>query len=158
MNNIAKFAIAAGVTVAVVGVGAAIAKKNKENSYINATPEETTETTESPLKRVVNNTMKKAVKFLAWVAVHQKELEAVATVLSVVAGIFGVINSVKEYSLGKKLHAKLDALDKSVIRLNRDFLDDRLNFISAWNSKSDNDITRYHNIMGALKPDAVPAN
>ena len=115
MNNIMKFAIAAGVTAVGVGVTVHYVKKCKERKYVEmkdvaAQAVENDHKNDSPLEKVKNFAMKKAVKFMTFVLLHEKEVTAVATVLSLVGAVFHIVNEVKEYRLGKHLRKKLDGI------------------------------------------------
>lgn len=124
MNNIAKVLIGVGV-VGAVAVGAyTVAKKSEKKMLVikdfNENGEAVVEEKKETLKdRVQNFAMKKAAKFVTFVLLHEKEITAIATVLSLVGGIFQVVNAVKEYRLGKDLHKKLKRIDEGIDCLGR---------------------------------------
>ena len=65
---------------------------------------------ESFIKKIKKAATKKAIKILAWVALHQDQINSLGTIIGLVGGVLGVVNAVKEYTLGNKLHEKLDQL------------------------------------------------
>ena len=122
MNNLAKVLIGVGV-VGAVAVGAyAVTKKSEKKMIVLKDFEEDgtpicEEKKETVMDRAKNFVMKKAVKFMTFVLLHEKEVTAVATILSVVGATFQLVNAVKEYRLGKDLHKKLKRIDAGIDKL-----------------------------------------
>ena len=114
MNNLFKVLIGVGVVGAVAVTTYVVTKKSEEKS--SDIPEEENQEQETEEKAepkdfvemIKIGTMKKVTRVLAWVILNKEKIEAVGTVIGLVAGVLGVINAAKEYSNGKKLHEKLD--------------------------------------------------
>ena len=151
MNNIAKFAIAAGVTALGIGVTVHYAKKVKEKKYaevpvkrdIAAEAVEQDHKDDTILERIKMAAMKKAIRIAGWVVLHQQEVQAVSMMLGIVGGIFSVVNGIKEFALGKKLHAQLEKIDGIIIWQNE--------MARAYNCKVEKDIDRFSAIMNAIE-------
>lgn len=119
MNKIVMGAVGiCAVGVVSVVVAKAVSHKGaaepEEISDISEETQETTETVEkedeSFIERIKTAATKKVVRILAWVVLHQNQINAVGTIVGLVGGVLGVVNAVKEYTLGNKLHEKLDQL------------------------------------------------
>lgn len=138
MNNVAKVLIGVGV-VGAVAVGAyVVSKKVKEET--NDTPhEEGIEKKPNVIERIKTAAYKKAVRILAWVVLHQQKIEAVGAVLGVIGGVISIVNAVKEYAFGKKLHATLDKL-----------LWHQEQFQESWNITIDNYNEQWHSVHEQL--------
>lgn len=114
MNNLFKVLIGVGVVGAVAATTYVVTKKSEEKP--SDTPEGEEQETEEKaepkdfIEMIKIGTMKKVTRVLAWVILNKEKIEAVGTVIGLVAGVLGVINAAKEYSNGKKLHEKLDGI------------------------------------------------
>lgn len=139
MNNVAKVLIGVGV-VGAVAVGAYVISKksNDEETHVH---EDGTECEKKPnvIERIKTAAYKKAVRILAWVVLHQQKIEAVGAVLGVVGGVISIVNAVKEYAFGKKLHATLDKL-----------LWHQEQFQESWNITIDNYNEQWHSVHEQL--------
>lgn len=119
MNNLTKALIGVGVVGVTVAVAVAV-KKHNEKRYIEQTTDVAAEAVkiqhqdDTVVEKIKAAATKKAIRILAWVAIHQKEIESLSLLLGLIGGIFSVINAVKEYAFGKKLHAKLDRIQKQL--------------------------------------------
>ena len=124
------------------------AKKMQEKKYIEtkdvaAEAVKNDHKNDSPIERVKTFAMKKAIRFLAWVAVLQNEIQSVTMVLGVVGGVMSIVNAVKEYSFGKKLHRTLSKIEMELYSFHDAFKE-------SWNNKCNNDLERYENLLNAV--------
>lgn len=119
MNNLAKVLVGVGVVGVTVAVAVAVKKKN-ERKYIEQPVDVAAEAVkiqhkdDTVIDKIKAAATKKAIRILAWVAIHQKEIESFSLLLGVVGGIFSIVNSLKEYAFGKKLHAKLNRIQQQL--------------------------------------------
>ena len=146
MNNIAKILLGIGVVGAVAATTYVVTKKSEEKEVENDIPDENGEEKAdkaSPkdfVSMIKEGASKKATQILAWVIIHKNQLETVGTALGLFAGVLGVVNAVKEYTLGKKLHETLGEV--------LDFQDE---FKTVWNKKIDGDMERYSKVLEELE-------
>ena len=119
MNKLTKVLVGVGVVGVTVAV-AVVVKKRNERKYIEQPVNVAAEAVkiqhedDTVLERIKAAATKKAIKILAWAAIHQKEIESLSLLLGLIGGIFSVINAVKEYAFGKKLHAKLNRIQQQL--------------------------------------------
>ena len=146
-----KFLIGAGVTAVGITVTAVYAKKCQEKKYIDTNEtEENVEVEETPIERVKTYALKKSIRFFAWVAVHQNEIQSLSLVLGVVGGVLSIVNAVKEYAFGKKLHSKLATIDSKLDKIFNELYSFNDDFQHSWNSKVDWDIERHNAVLEAI--------
>lgn len=125
MNKLG-FIIGGAVTVIGVATTAYFAKKLYEQKKETITTEKGVDANGEPIietrvitpvDRIKEAAMKKAVRIMGWVVVHEQQVQAVGTVISVVAACFSLVNEVKKYSMGKSLLKRLGALENGLQRL-----------------------------------------
>lgn len=119
MNNIAKVLIGVGVVGAVAVTATVVAKKSEKQMIELKHTDDGAQVVEEPKKetvidRVKTYAMKKSIKFLAWVLLHKDQIEAVATVLTVVSGIISVVVNVRDFMKGYEIQKKLNSLQKQM--------------------------------------------
>lgn len=166
MNNMTKFLIATGVTAVGIGLTVYYAKKVQEK-------EEATEVVDdieveekkdiSFIEKIKTAATKKVVKILAWAVLHEQQLQAFATLLSVGVGIFHIVSAAKDYYRGEKLQNTLDSVsahneqfevlwDNHMMNIENDNaeinkkLDELLAFKNEWNNEwNDHQAATNHN-------------
>ena len=120
MNNLFKVLIGVGVIGAVAATTYVVTKKSEEKpSDIpeEENQEQDTEEKAEPkdfVEMIKIGAMKKVTRVLVWVILNKEKIEAVGTVIGLVAGVLGVINAAKEYSNGKRLRENLDFLHEKI--------------------------------------------
>lgn len=146
MNNLAKVLIGVGVVGAVATATYIVTRKTvKKETVINGYDEqgnpvvEEVEKEESVLDRIKQAAFKKAVKILAWAALHQQQIEAAGALIGLIGGIFAVVNAVKEFNMGKEMKKKMDFMYKH-----------DLEFEGVWNAHMENQAQRYDDLMKKL--------
>ena len=146
MTNMTKFLIATGVTAVGVGLTVYYGKKlqEKKEVVISDIEDDGTPVIEdknpSILKRIKTAATKKVVKILAWAVLHEQQLQAFATLLSVGAGIFHLVSAAKDYYTGEKTRKTLDSL-----------MDHNMEFRDIWNSHMDGTHDRHDAVMKKLE-------
>lgn len=113
-----KLGIAIGAAITAVGIagmvyyGKKLQAEKEQEKDIPATEEKVSVEVvkNSPIDRIKEAAMKKAVRIMGWVVVHEQQLQAAGTIIGLAATVFQLINGIKEYKLGKDLHKKLDIL------------------------------------------------
>lgn len=119
MNKLTKVLVGVGVVGVTVAVAVAVKKRN-ERKYIEQPLNVAAEAVkvqhkdDTVVEKIKAAATKKAIRILAWAAIHQKEIESLSLLLGLVGGIFSVINALKEYAFGKKLHAKLNRIQEQL--------------------------------------------
>lgn len=141
MTDLTKLLIAAGVTAVGIGVTVVSVKKMKEKQENDIPEDEAVEVYESQaeagiIKRIKKYVLKKTIKFLAWVALHQQQIEAVVTVLSLGGAVFSVVNAVRDFRTGNKMRDQIDTL-----------LEHQTKFQQAWNGTIDNYDANWNAVM-----------
>ena len=109
LNIAAKVLIGVGVA-AVTAVVIAVVTSKKTNKQI----EDGAEKKVSLIQGIKEKVTKKAVRVLAWVAVHTEQIEAVSTVVGLVTGVFGIISAVKEYRRGDDANKQLQEMQEQI--------------------------------------------
>jgi hypothetical protein len=135
MTDLTKLLIAAGVTAVGIGVTVVSVKKMKEKKE-NDIPEDESQAEAGIVKRIKKYVTKKVIKFLAWVALHQQQIEAVVTVLSLGGAVFSVVNAVRDFRTGNKMRDQIDTL-----------LEHQTKFQQAWNGTIDNYDANWNAVM-----------
>lgn len=141
MTNMTKLIIAAGITAVGIGVtayyGKKMADKKKEVEDGNPTIEEDKD--ESIIKKIKKAALKKTIKILAWVTLHQQQVEAVVTILSLGGAVFSVVNAVRDFRTSSKMREDIDSL-----------LDHNSEFRDIWNRRVEIEHNRHDEIMTKL--------
>ena len=142
MNNIAKVLIGVGVVAAVATTSYVIVKKTKVKKVkdISEQAVENDHKNDTIIDRIKLAAYKKAVKILAWATLNMQKIEAAAAILSLIGGIFTLINAVRDFGFGKKWRADLDFM------VNHDN-----EFEGVWNQHMANQADRYKELMKALQ-------
>lgn len=122
MNNTTKFLIATGVAAVGIGLTVYYGKKMQEKEAVATDIQDDEipvidEKNTGFIGKIKAAATKKVIKILAWAVVHEQQLQAFATLLSVGAGIFHIISAAKEYYRGEKLINSLD----SIVEHNKQF-------------------------------------
>lgn len=116
INNFTKMLIGAAVGTAVVaGVGMFIASKEKEEKHDVAEQAVVQDEDGSVLKKIKRFVKKKVIKFLAFVALHMEQIEAISTCVGLVTGVIGIASAIKEYRRGDDLQKQIDDLHKEIV-------------------------------------------
>lgn len=110
MSNMTKFLIAAGVTAVGIGLTVYYGKKMQETEVVEDDIQEEEKKNLTFIGKIKAAATKKAIKILAWAVVHEQQLQAFATILSVGVGIFHIISAAKDYYRGEKLQRTLDQI------------------------------------------------
>ena len=125
MNKLG-FIIGGAVTVIGVATTAYFAKKLYDQKKETVTTEKGVDANGEPIvevrvitpvDRIKEAAMKKAVRIMGWVVMHEQQLQAIGTVIGVVAACFSLVNEIKKYSMGKSLLRRLVALENGLQRL-----------------------------------------
>lgn len=114
------------IGTAVVGVaGAAIAYvANKEEEKIpvglkvvsgEITPEEIAKDEhKSIIAKIKRFVKRKVIKFLAWVALHMEQIEAVSTVVGITTGVISMASALRDFRKGNDMQKQLDTIEKKL--------------------------------------------
>lgn len=147
MTNMTKFLIATGVTAVGIGITVYYGKKmaDKEKEVViteidedgNATIEEVKN--ESIIKKIKKAALKKTIKILAWVTLHQQQVEAVVTILSLGGAVFSVVNAVRDFRTSSNMREDIDSM-----------LDHNSEFRDIWNKYVEIEHNRHDEIMTKL--------
>ena len=132
MNNIAKVLIGVGV-VGVVATATYVVTKSSEKKTVvirdfdeEGNPKTEIVEDESLLDRFKEAATKKVIKILAWVTLHQQQVEAVDTIIGLGAGLFNIVTAIRDYRAGNKMQSQINEL--------MEFKDE---FHDAWNDYQD---------------------
>lgn len=169
MNNTTKFLIATGVAAVGIGLTVYYGKKMQEKeteAHIvdieeDGTPVIEEKTNPNFIERIKIAATKKVVKILAWAVLHEQQLQAFATLLSVGVGIFHIVSAAKDYYRGEKLQKTLDSIvehnnqfetiwDNHMVNVENDY--------DALTKKLDDihlDMGGIHQLQEALIPESV---
>lgn len=112
MNNIEKILIGLGVVGVTAAATYVVTKKvvEKKSKDISEQVIDLDNKDESVLKKIKKAAHKKVVKILAWVVLHQQQIEAVGTVLGIAGATLSVVNAVRDFRNGMNLQRKLDEI------------------------------------------------
>lgn len=117
------------IGTAVVGVvGAAIAiVANKEEEKIpvglkvvsgEITPEEIAKDEHNSIIAKIKRFVKrKFIKFLAWVALHMEQIEAISTVVGITTGVISMASALRDFRKGNDMQDQLDTIEKKLDNL-----------------------------------------
>lgn len=116
MNNITKVLIGVGVVGAVAAATYVVTKSSEKKTVVikdfdeEGNPKTEIIEDESLLDRIKKAATKKAIKILAWVALHQQQIEAVGTIIGLGAGLFNIITAIRDYRAGNKMQSQINEL------------------------------------------------
>ena len=116
MTMLAKVLMGAAA-VSVVGTGIAVyANKKKAEKVLDAveeafTPVEDREEELNVVQRIKKFVRKKVIKFLAWVALHMEQIEAVSAVIGLASGAIGIATAVRDFRKGNDMQEQLDCIE-----------------------------------------------
>ncbi len=142
MTNLAKVLIGVGVVAAVATTSYIVVKKTKVKKVkdISEQAVEKDHKNDTIIDRIKLAAYKKAVRILAWATLNMQKIEAVAAIVSLIGGVLGVINGIRDFGFGKKFRTDLN------------FMVDHTNeFEGVWNEHMDNQANRYDSIMKILQ-------
>ncbi len=159
INNFTKMLIGAAVGTAVVaGVGMFIASKEKEEKHDVAEQAVVQDEDGSVLKKIKRFVKRKVIKFLAFVALHMEQIEAISTCVGLVTGVIGIASAIKEYKRGDDLQKQIDDLHKEIVnqadRLGL-YVEDCTKVLNENLKTTDGDIIRF---AKAMKVDLLAPN
>ena len=116
MNNIAKVLRGVGVVGAVAVTAYVVTKKSEPKQEatdsdisVGAAGKE-----KNIIERIKTFVLKKVIKILGWVVLHQQKIEAVGTILGIVGAVLSVVNAVRDYRNGLNLQKQLDYISDHV--------------------------------------------
>ncbi len=128
INNFTKMLIGAAIgTVVVAGVAIAVdshQQKKAEQKVSEAKSEidraravmaRNEREQKSVIQRIKKYVQKKVVKFLAFIALHMDQIEAISTCVGLVTGVIGIASAIKEYKRGDDLQKQIDDLNKELV-------------------------------------------
>lgn len=141
MNNLAKVLIGVGVVAAVATTSYVVIKRRKVKvKDISEQAVENDHKNDTIIDRIKLAAYKKAVKILAWATLNMQKIEAAAAILSLIGGIFTVVNAVRDFGFGKKMKADMDFMYQH-----------DLEFEGVWNQHMTNQANRYDSLMKILQ-------
>lgn len=163
INNFTKMLIGAAVgTVVVAGIGVLIASKEKEEKQDIAEQAVVQDEDGSVLKKIKRFVKKKFIKFLAFVALHMEQIEAISTCVGLVTGVIGIASAIKEYKRGDDLQKQIDNLNKELVYQADKiglYVEDCTKVLNANLKTTDDDIIKFAKAMNVqlLQHDEVVA-
>ena len=110
MNNWVKALIGVGVVGAVAVTAYAIKKNEKKHIDISEQAVKNDHKDDSFIEKIKRAAVKKVTKILAWVLLHQQQIEAVGTVFGVAGAVISVVNALRDFRNGNKLGEQVDKL------------------------------------------------
>ena len=110
MNNMLKVLIGVGVVGAVAATTYVVTKKVEANKAVEVVESSDISNDETIFKKIEKAAIKKVAKILAWVALHQQQIESVGAILSITAGVLSVANAVRDFRNGMNLQKQLNSI------------------------------------------------
>lgn len=163
INNFTKMLIGAAIGTAVVaGVGMFVASKEKEEKHDVAEQAVVQDEDGSVLKKIKRFVKRKVIKFLAFVALHMEQIEAISTCVGLVTGVIGIASAIKEYKRGDDLQKQIDDLHKEIVNQTDKiglYVEDCTKVLNDNLKTTDEDIIKFAKAMkiDLLAPDEVVA-
>lgn len=124
INNLTKILIGTAVVAGVSAIIAVVSDKEEEITLIrkkdengNIVIEPQTKEDKSILKRIKKFVKKKVIKFLAWVALHMEQIEAVSTVVGITTGVISMASALRDFQKGNDMQKQLDTIEKKLDNL-----------------------------------------
>lgn len=118
MNTLAKVLLGTTIAAAAGAVVVAVAIKKNEQPKDIAEAAKQNDEHGSVLKRIKRFVTKKVVKFLAWVALHMEQIEAVSVVVGLASGAISIAGAIRDYKAGSDLEMKIDKLQEAIDETN----------------------------------------
>lgn len=175
INNFTKMLIGAAVGTAVVaGVGVAVdsyQQKKAEQKVSEAKTEidraravmaRNEREQKSVIQSIKRFVKRKVIKFLAFVALHMEQIEAISTCVGLVTGVIGIASAIKEYRRGDDLQKQIDDLHKEIVNQTDKiglYVEDCTEVLNNNLKTTDEDIIKFAKAMNVklLAPDEVVA-
>lgn len=116
MNNIAKVLIGVGIVGAVAAATYVATKSSEKKTVVirdfddEGNPKTEIIEDKSLLDRFKEAATKKVIKILAWVTLHQQQVEAVGTIIGLGAGLFNIVTAIRDYRAGNKMQSQINEL------------------------------------------------
>lgn len=124
INNLTKILIGAAVVAGVSAIIAVASEKEEDDTLVrtkdvngNLVIEPKTKEDKSILKRIKKFVKKKVIKFLAWVALHMEQIEAVSTVVGITTGVISMASALRDFRKGNDMQKQLDTIEKKLDNL-----------------------------------------
>ena len=121
INNLTKILIGAAVVAGVSAIIAVASDKEEEVTLVrtkdvngNVIIESREKEDKSILKRIKKFVKKKVIKFLAWVALHMEQIEAVSTVVGITTGVISMASALRDFRKGNDMQDQLDTIEKKL--------------------------------------------
>lgn len=121
INNLTKILIGAAVVAGVSAIIAVASDKEEEVTLVrtkdvngNVIIESRAKEDKSILKRIKKFVKKKVIKFLAWVALHMEQIEAVSTVVGITTGVISMASALRDFRKGNDTQKQLDTIEKKL--------------------------------------------
>lgn len=111
MTTLTKVLIGAA-SVTTVAVTVYVIKKSQEKKTDDVSEE--TEEKESVIQRIKTYAMKKAIRILGWVALHQEQIEAAGTIIGLVGTIISITGAIRDFVRNNDLSGKLDEIKQRI--------------------------------------------
>lgn len=175
MKNLTKVLLGVGVVGVVAVTTYTVVKMSEKKTttvVIKDVDENDTaiyeEVEQSIITRIKEAANKKAIRILGWVMLHQKQVEAVGTIIGVCSAIFSAATAIRDFRSGFKMQKQMNTIASQQI----DIMDKFLEFQNEWNDYMDAtnhniqwfekkanaihlDMSSLHQIEEALIPEAV---
>ena len=124
INNLTKILIGTAVVAGVSAIIAVASDKKEEITLVRTKDENGTIVIEpqvkedkSILKRIKKFVKKKVIKFLAWVALHMEQIEAISTVVGITTGVISMASALRDFQKGNDMQKQLDLIEKKLDNL-----------------------------------------
>ena len=124
INNLTKILIGTAVVAGVSAIIALASDKKEEITLVrtkdengNIVIEPQAKEDKSILKRIKKFVKKKVIKFLAWVALHMEQIEAVSTVVGITTGVISMASALRDFRKGNDMQKQLDSIEKKLDNL-----------------------------------------
>lgn len=121
INNLTKILIGAAVVAGVSAIIAVASDKEEEVTLVrtkdvngNVIIESRAKEDKSILKRIKKFVKKKVIKFLAWVALHMEQIEAVSTVVGITTGVISMASALRDFRKGNDMQKQLDTIENKL--------------------------------------------
>ena len=124
INNLTKILIGAAVVAGVSAIIAVASDKEEDVTLVrtkdvngNVVIKTQAKEDKSILKRIKKFVKKKVIKFLAWVALHMEQIEAVSTVVGITTGVISMASALRDFRKGNDMQKQLDTIEKKLDNL-----------------------------------------
>lgn len=116
INNLTKILIGTAIVAGVAVVAKVVSDDTKKQSEVvvdDKTGDIVVEE-KSVIKRIKKFVKKKVIKFLAWVALHMEQIEAVSTVVGITTGVISMASALRDFRKGNDMQKQLDAIENKL--------------------------------------------